>query len=226
MFYKYFYEFRSKFRGDNFLTPPYQSGALCIIALHEWRGWLIIDVWAQHIYKVARHCGQENLRLSILSSNSSSSRWQRKGWRNLGLHSWNLKSLLLWLLESVEDLHFRFDIQIILVLEWFISAYISWHFSTFSPFLSLHRTAWQPYRCTLHQFILKTKGRIPEICTKKKLKIGEVEKLSFFEWPLFDLFFKKNFLVHHSLVKIYRLAWMGLNFDNYPGFQLKKIQAN
>ena len=88
-----------------------------------------------------------------------------------------------------------------MVLEWLISAYIIWHFSTFSTFLSLH----------FHE---------------KTLRIGEVENLSFFEWPFFDLFFKKIFLLHHSMVKIYSLAWMALNFDDYSGFQLKIIHAN
>ena len=57
---------------------------------------------------------------------------------------------------------------------------------------------------------------------KKLLRIGGVEKLRFFSRPFWFVFASSAW----KSVKIYRLAWMGLNFDDYPGFQLKITHAN
>ena len=49
----------------------------------------------------------------------------------------------------------------------------------------------------LHQFILLTQGPIGEIFTKKILRIGRIEKLSFFEWAILNSFFHTNFFLFH-----------------------------
>ena len=46
------------------------------------------------------------------------------------------------------------------------------------------------HQCHLHQSILLTQGPIHEIFTKKNLRIGNFEKLSFFEYAILD------FLLH------------------------------
>ena len=58
---------------------------------------------------------------------------------------------------------------------------------------------------------------------KNILKVGDFEKLSFFESAILFLFFKKNnafFLLHpHENQSVSWAARMGRNFDDYPGFQ-------
>ena len=54
---------------------------------------------------------------------------------------------------------------------------------------------------------------------------GRLKKtLSFSTPPILNIFSQK--FKGFQSVKIYRLAWMGLNFDDYPGFQLKITHAN
>ena len=57
---------------------------------------------------------------------------------------------------------------------------------------------------------------------EKILRIGGVEKLNFFWVGHFDFFF----FISMKSVKDHRLAWTGLNFDDYSGFQLKIPHAN
>jgi hypothetical protein len=53
---------------------------------------------------------------------------------------------------------------------------------------------------------------------KKKLRIGGIEKLSFFESAILKFCFASS---KRKSVNIYRIARMGRNFDDYPGFQQK-----
>ena len=53
---------------------------------------------------------------------------------------------------------------------------------------------------------------------KNILRIGDLEKLSFFWVSHFGIFFASS---PWKSVNIYRLARMGRNFDDYPGFQPK-----
>ena len=54
---------------------------------------------------------------------------------------------------------------------------------------------------------------------KKILRIGGDFEFFFQIFFFFATFTWKS-------VKIYRLAWLGLNFDDYPGFQIKITHAN
>ena len=85
-------------------------------------------------------------------------------------------------------------------------AHISWHNCIYSPFL-------RPNHWNSHE---------------KILRIGELKNSVFFWVGHFDLKKKITFfaLSQWKSVKIYRLAWMELNFDYYSGFQLKIIHAN
>ena len=47
----------------------------------------------------------------------------------------------------------------------------------------------EPHQCTSHQFIILTQGPIPEIFVKKIMRIGEIEKLNFFESAILILIF-------------------------------------
>jgi hypothetical protein len=49
------------------------------------------------------------------------------------------------------------------------------------------------------------------------LRIGDFEKLSFFESAILNFFFFASFL--GKLVQIYTVEWMGRNFDVFTGFQ-------
>ena len=55
------------------------------------------------------------------------------------------------------------------------------------------------------------------------LRIGDFEKLSFFESAILNFFFQKKYFFFASspwkLVTNYVLEWMGLNFDVFPSFQ-------
>jgi hypothetical protein len=48
--------------------------------------------------------------------------------------------------------------------------------------------------------------------SKNVLRIGDFEKLSFFESAILDFFFLDPY-------ENYVIEWMGLNFDVFPGFQ-------
>ena len=63
---------------------------------------------------------------------------------------------------------------------------------------------------------------------EKILRIGGVKKRRFFDRASLNFLFKKIFFASFlwKSVKIYRLEWIGLNFDDYPGFQLKLTHAN
>ena len=59
---------------------------------------------------------------------------------------------------------------------------------------------------------------------RKKLRIGGVENLSFLSWPFWIKWEKETNKQAKSpwkSVNIYRVARMGQNFDDYPGFQPK-----
>jgi hypothetical protein len=55
------------------------------------------------------------------------------------------------------------------------------------------------------------------------LRIGDFEKLSFFESAILNFFSKKRKFFFASFpgksVQIYMEEWMGRNFDVFPGFQ-------
>ena len=64
---------------------------------------------------------------------------------------------------------------------------------------------------------------------KKKLKIGGVENLSFFESANSNIFFKKKMFFASSprkSVNIYNVARMGRNFDDCTGLQQKSKCAH
>jgi hypothetical protein len=74
----------------------------------------------------------------------------------------------------------------------------------------------------IHQLILLTQGPIREILTKIAQLLVVLEKLSIFEMAILI------FLLHSysNQSQINGVAWMGLIFDDYPGFQLKITHAN
>jgi hypothetical protein len=77
--------------------------------------------------------------------------------------------------------------------------------------------------------ILLTQGPIRKNLAKIAQLLVVVEKLSFFESAILIFFFKKKYFLASFLFKSISnngVAWMGLNFDDYSGFQLKITHAN
>ena len=93
-------------------------------------------------------------------------------------------------------------------------------FCVFCLFLSLCRTASQPYEahhCPLHQSILLTQGPIHEIFAKFFWELAILKNSSF--WVGYFGFFFAS-----SLWKLVKVSWvyrMGRNVNDYPGFQPK-----
>ena len=86
----------------------------------------------------------------------------------------------------------------------------------------------KPRQCPSHQSILLTKGPIYEIFTKKYWELAELENELFFSRPFWIFFFKKkkkfaSFPIKH--VKVYWLAKIFPNFDDYPSFQPQTAPA-
>jgi hypothetical protein len=71
------------------------------------------------------------------------------------------------------------------------------HWATSMPFASINPTNPRTNLWNFHE---------------KNLRIGDFEKLIFFESAIFNFFFKKS-------VQIYMVEWMGRNFDVFLGFQ-------
>ena len=65
----------------------------------------------------------------------------------------------------------------------------------------LKLTDFMTHHCSLHQSILTSQGPIHEILTKRILRIGDFEKLSFSESAILD-FFSKDILFCFILMKI------------------------
>ena len=117
-----------------------------------------------------------------------------------------------------------------MVLEWFISAYISWHLALLALFWAYigqldNHIGW----VTLINFASiysKKQSTNPWNFHERNIENWWAWKTQLLWVATFWFIFQKMLLLHHSLVKIYRLAWMGLNFDDYCGFQLKRTHAN
>jgi hypothetical protein len=88
-------------------------------------------------------------------------------------------------------------------------------FSVFSPFLSLCRTAWRPYKLShIDALCINLLYQSKDQCLKfsqKKLRIGGVEHLSFFSQPFFQKHKRKllhphenqsMFIMHQGWVEI------------------------
>ena len=86
----------------------------------------------------------------------------------------------------------------------------------FSPFLSLRRTAWSPFRLS----------HIDVLCIN--LSYSPKDQSDSLSWPFWVFFFKIFFFASSSwkTVNIHRLARMDQNFDEYPGFQPKIAYSN
>ena len=99
----------------------------------------------------------------------------------------------------------------------------------FAYFFSLCWTAWQRYRLSYidARCINLSYSRKDQSLKflRKILRIGGIEKLSFFWVSHFEFFFSKKYIFFASSrwnsVQIYRVEQMGQNFDDYPGFQTK-----
>ena len=86
---------------------------------------------------------------------------------------------------------------------------------------SLTATKVETNQCPLHRSILLTQGPIHEIFMKIYWELAELENEFFFSRQFWFFFFSHFFFASFQWksVNIYRLARLGQNFDDYPGFQ-------
>ena len=102
-------------------------------------------------------------------------------------------------------------------------------FSVFNPKITFYRTSWQPHGLShIHAICVNLPdfhGPNLVIFSKWKIENWWIWKIKFFESPIFNS--KIFFFVSSPLKSVtnYRLAWMGLNFYDYHGFQPKITPA-